>query len=304
MKALYRHLIIALGTFATTTAMADVTLFEGENFSGRQFRMDQPVTDLRGTGLNHRAQSAIVEGYAWQVCSDANFGGACTALAPGRYPTLGPWSDRISSARPSGAPVATLPAPAGPLPGYGAITFYGARDFGGRLFALNQPLPNFEGTGANDRAASVVVEGGPWEVCVDADYRGECRVLAPGSYASLDNFTHRISSARPAYDGPPRDRMRSRASATLYSGPNLSGTAFTLGGEGSTNLYGLFNDRAASLRVEQGYWIFCSDADFRGECLTFGPGEYASLPPELNHRISSGRRISNNYPYANNPNWR
>ena len=27
-------------------------------------------------------------------------------------------------------------------------------------------------------------------------------------------------------------------------------------------------------------WIFCSDANFNGECRTFGPGDYASLPPD------------------------
>ena len=35
-----------------------------------------------------------------------------------------------------------------------------------------------------------------------------------------------------------------------------------------------FNDRASSIRVERGYWLFCSDANFMGECLTFGPGHY------------------------------
>jgi hypothetical protein len=39
-----------------------------------------------------------------------------------------------------------------------------------------------------------------------------------------------------------------------------------------------------------------------GECLTFGPGDYANLS-ELSNRISSGRRISNNYPYDAPPRW-
>ena len=46
-----------------------------------------------------------------------------------------------------------------------------------------------------------------------------------------------------------------------------------------------FNDRAASLRVYSGYWIFCSDSEFRGDCRTFGPGDYASLPG-MNNVIS------------------
>ena len=65
-----------------------------------------------------------------------------------------------------------------------------------------------------------------------------------------------------------------------------------------------FNDRAQSLRVERGYWIFCSDAAFQGQCKTFGPGSYPNLPRDLDNRISSGRRISNDYPYNHDPNWR
>jgi hypothetical protein len=64
-----------------------------------------------------------------------------------------------------------------------------------------------------------------------------------------------------------------------------------------------FNDRASSLRVEGGYWLFCSDAGFRGTCRTFGPGDYPTLPPGLNNQISSGRRIHEDYPYNQSPAW-
>jgi hypothetical protein len=64
-----------------------------------------------------------------------------------------------------------------------------------------------------------------------------------------------------------------------------------------------FNDRASSVRIEGGYWMFCSEVNFTGECLTFGPGDYATLPWGFNNRISSGRRIRDYYPYNQNPNW-
>ena len=64
-----------------------------------------------------------------------------------------------------------------------------------------------------------------------------------------------------------------------------------------------FNDKARSLRVESGYWIFCSDANFQGNCHTYGPGDYPNLPSGQSHSISSGRQVSNNYPYRSNPNW-
>src|SRR5262249_43721179 len=62
-----------------------------------------------------------------------------------------------------------------------------------------------------------------------------------------------------------------------------------------------FNDRASSLRVDGGYWLFCTDALFEGVCRTFGPGEYAQLPWEINRKISSGRRIHEQYPYGGPP---
>jgi hypothetical protein len=228
---------------------------------------------------------------------DINFGGGCTVLAPGRYPNLGDWSGRISSTRPVGGPMAAAPA----APVGGAVTFFGNRNYGGRQFTINQPLPNLAGTRANDRAESAIVEGGAWEVCSDAEFRGDCQVFQPGRYPTLGSLDGRVTSARPYYERRgerPRDGVRGRATATLFSEPNLTGRPFPLGGEGDANLYGQFNDRASSLRVESGYWIFCSDAGFRGECRTFGPGDYARLPPELENRISSGRRITNEYPYT------
>ena len=44
-------------------------------------------------------------------------------------------------------------------------------------------------------------------------------------------------------------------------------------------------------------------ANFEGSCRTFGPGDYPNLPSDLDHRISSGRRIADRYPYEGRPTW-
>lgn len=192
------------------------------------------------------------------------------------------------------------------------ITFYERENFAGRDFAVDQTVPNFSDTRFNDRARSAIVDGGHWEVCVDADFRGACQVLGPGRYPDLGGMARRVSSVRPVADMPMSGRGEHRgmagnhggARATLFEGRNLSGRLFPLGSGNMDNLDGTgFNDRASSLRVEGGYWVFCSDAHFGGECRTFGPGDYASLPAGLNDRISSGRRISNDYPYSQDPTW-
>jgi hypothetical protein len=195
-----------------------------------------------------------------------------------------------------------------------SITFYENDNYGGRQFTADRPVTNFERNGFNDRVRSAVVHDGRWEICVDADFGGSCGVLAPGAYPSLGAYAGRVSSVRPVddrqagtegrnYDNRPDYRGRGReAQATLYERPNLSGRSYPIN-EPMQNLGRTgFNDRASSLHVESGYWIFCTDADFRGECRTFGPGDYASLPG-MNNAISSGRRISNDYPYRDRPNW-
>jgi uncharacterized protein YcfJ len=53
--------------------------------------------------------------------------------------------------------------------------------------------------GFNDRASSVVVDHGRWEVCEDARFEGRCVILRRGSYGSLRDMglDNRISSVRP-----------------------------------------------------------------------------------------------------------
>ena len=72
-------------------------------------------------------------------------------------------------------------------------------------------------TGFNDRASSVVVDRGRWEVCEDARFQGRCVVLRRGSYDSLRGMgmENRISSVRRVADRPPvRQRGASARSPT------------------------------------------------------------------------------------------
>lgn len=79
------------------------------------------------------------------------------------------------------------------------ITFYEGEDFHGRVFAAKQATPDFRRIGFNDKASSVVVDRGRWEVCEDVGFRGRCAVLQRGNYDSLRSigFNDRISSVRP-----------------------------------------------------------------------------------------------------------
>jgi uncharacterized protein YcfJ len=79
------------------------------------------------------------------------------------------------------------------------VTFYEGEGFRGRTFASVSPVENFQRVGFNDRASSVIVDGGRWEVCEDSHFKGRCAVLRRGNYESLSamGMNDRISSTRP-----------------------------------------------------------------------------------------------------------
>jgi hypothetical protein len=84
-------------------------------------------------------------------------------------------------------------------PAFAQITFYESEGFRGAVHTTLGALDNFAGWNFNDRASSVVVERGRWEVCEDVGFKGRCAVLRQGSYDSLGamGLNDRLSSARP-----------------------------------------------------------------------------------------------------------
>jgi uncharacterized protein YcfJ len=89
------------GRYAPAPVTGQVSFYEQEGFTGRSFTTAEPVADLRRSGFNDRAASAVVLGDRFEVCDDAGFSGRCVVLRPGRYPSLAAMglNDRVSSVR-------------------------------------------------------------------------------------------------------------------------------------------------------------------------------------------------------------
>jgi len=62
---------------------------------------------------------------------------------------------------------------------------------------VSHSIPNLAATPMNDRALSIHVRGGRWELCRDANYRGRC-VFVTSSVSDLRRLGlgHSISSVR------------------------------------------------------------------------------------------------------------
>lgn len=85
------------------------------------------------------------------------------------------------------------------------ITLYQGEGFRGRAYSTSGEVRDLGRLGRDsldDRASSIVIDRGRWEVCEEPRFRGRCVVLRRGSYDSLQRIgmENRISSLRPASD--------------------------------------------------------------------------------------------------------
>jgi uncharacterized protein YcfJ len=182
---------------------SQVVLYGREGFQGRSFTADTPISDLRRTGFNDRASSAVVTGERWEVCDTASYAGRCAVLRPGQYASLAAMglNDSVSSVRAVSPSARIDDRRYAPIPRpeqISEVVFYAREGFQGGSFTADAPVDDLRRSGFNDRASSAVVRGERWEVCDTAGYTGRCAVLRPGQYASLQamGLNDSVSSVR------------------------------------------------------------------------------------------------------------
>src|SRR5438128_4606919 len=280
---------VALSLIAVSAFAGEITLFQDQSFHGRRMTAQAAVPDLDRSAFNDTASSVIVHGGVWEVCTDAYFRGRCMQLQPGEYASLGgTFNDHISSAREvvAYAPAATVIPP--PVATDTRVVLYERPHFGGRSVELRSTVRDLDRMAFNDRADAIVVYGGVWRLCANEGFRGECRDFGPGRYENLGSLRSRVRSAElvavaaptvqvapPLVQVPaPTVQIAQPAGtaprAILYEQPGFGGSSMAINQTDVPNLAGTgFNDRAGSVRVEEGNWVFCNDAYLRGECRTF-----------------------------------
>jgi uncharacterized protein YcfJ len=204
MKSFLKAALAIAAMVAAGQTLAQVTFYQDENYKGATFTTERPVDNFRQFGFNEKATSVIVSGKLWEVCDRVRFGGHCTVLRPGQYPSLAALGleRQVASVRAVGreerinesryAPVAAA------VPSNAQVIFYANENFLGKSFTAQSQIDDFTRYGFNDRASSAVVLGDQWEVCENIRFRGRCVVLRPGRYASLAamGMEDRVSSIR------------------------------------------------------------------------------------------------------------
>ena len=215
-KALNCALLLGAAMTAELAGAGELTLYSRDDYHGRSQTVRDTVADLEDLRFNDTTQSIRVRSGRWEACEDADFRGACFLLEAGEYPSLDGQANKITSLREvrggwdgrrdrerdrerEHEHEHEHEHERGHLPGRslgGELTFYTRDDFAGRRLSVSNASADLRERDFNDTVQSVRVRAGYWEVCEDVGFRGRCRILAPGEYASLERMSNRISSVR------------------------------------------------------------------------------------------------------------
>lgn len=198
----------------------------------------------------------------------------------------------------------------------GELQLFSREDFRGqRVVIADGAANNFRDFDFNDRASSLVVRSGTWELCEHVNFQGHCAVFERGEYPDLRRFNNNFSSAREIDrrrgHGWGRDNRDDRderwreerreerreyreeprgPAVELFNDNGFRGRVIQVNNDLDTLRNVHFNDNANSMVVNYGTWEACEHADFGGQCRTFAPGRYPDLR-DFSDRISSIRRV-------------
>ena len=173
------------------------------------------------------------------------------------------------------------------------IILYQDDDYRGPQVAIDGDVDRVSPMNFNDRASSVRVVSGIWELCEHDGFGGRC-VTVSRDEPSLRrlNFNDTLSSVRSLTGrreaGGGQDRF---TGIMLYEHVDYGGSSYGLGGtQRSLNAFG-WNDRVSSIRVRFGVWEICQHDDFGGRCVQVDRDVRNLVDMGFNDEISSVRRI-------------
>jgi Beta/Gamma crystallin len=267
-----------------------ITVYRDENFRGRSATIRSDTPDLRRYDLNDRITSLrVAPGEAWEACVDTNYRGRCQIFSRDEpdLRRLG-WTDKISSLRRVRGGGGGIRPPDRPVGKFG-IVLYEDPFFRGGSITLSEATENLRFQGFHDRAESVRVLSGRWELCAEPRYQ-RCRIVDRDvSSLSVLGLNKKLSSARPLGFGsgegnyPPP--YPGGARLVLFEGVGYRGPSVTIE-SASRDLEG-FGGRARSVQVLSGSWMLCDRPRFSGRCR-----QISESVPDLDRWGLGGRVMS------------
>lgn len=280
-----------------------ITVFVDSEYRGENATFREDIPDLGPYRLSGRISSLqVAPGEMWEVCEQTNYRGRCQVFSQ-TEPDLrrASWNDQIRSMRrvqggggyyPPNPGYPGYPQPGPGYPANAGIVLFSETGFRGDTRGFDREVTDLQNHGFNDRARSVRVVWGSWEICRDNFFRN-CRVIS-GDESNLDryNLSRRVSSLRPVQGSGggwrPQPPAWGQTRLTLFSSTNYRGQsqAFVANAPALGNL----NNRAQSLQVV-GRWQICDGANFTGRCVEVSQSVTDLRRLGMRNRIASARPI-------------
>jgi len=167
------------------------------------------------------------------------------------------------------------------------LTLYADDDYQGRALGVVIDERQLGVLNFDKRASSVVVENSAWILCTGEEYSGQCITLEPGRYASLqalglDNAITSVRRRDAANVGVFKDAAGPKSTAeaadiVLFASKDYRGPSHTVDRPRPDLRVESLQAEATSAVIAKGQWKLCEDSEFRGPCVTLGPGKYPSL---------------------------
>jgi len=165
-----------------------------------------------------------------------------------------------------------------PIPTGARVTLYQHRGHLTRAVELMSSIDDLDRRNFQDSADAAMVSGGVWRLCDSERGRGACMDFPPGHYETLGALNGKVRSAYLVTTV--QERVAAVAAlppgrAIVYEFPNYGGAPQVIEyGRAPDMAWTNFRNPAASVRIESGSWLVCSDIGYQGECRVLEPGEY------------------------------
>ena len=232
-----------------------IILYEHAGFRGKELALESSTSHLRSSNFNDKASSVKVQSGTWKLWEHINFAGKCYQVGPGDYDIelirgkIG--NDVISS-------VELLPQ----------IILYAHAGFKGKELALESSTSELRSYNFNDKASSVKVQSGTWNLWQNINFTGRCYQVGPGDYDS--------GIIREKIGNDVISSVELLPKIILYEHAGFRGKELALESSTSHLRSSNFNDKASSVKVQSGRWRLWEHFNFTGKSYQVGPGDYDS----------------------------
>lgn len=167
-----------------------------------------------------------------------------------------------------------------------SVLLYDGNNASGAYIQVEGDVKSLANTGFDDRASSIFVVRGNWQLCTRTNYEGDCKSFGQGLH-ELGTLSDKVSSLRPVEtsSGTADDAH----AVVLFLDRNGGGKSLrTTANISNLSNHAGFADAVSSIAIFRGTWEFCNKTSYKGTCITLGPGVYNL--DNMNDSIDSLRR--------------